>query len=173
MSDFLQTKMQERMHVVVEAVATVARLLNHTMKSNPSLDPALVEQVRSAFQTPWDPRIRPLDLPMIFATWRCAENPNAWAIHLSVHAGKVLISYDKAHFYNSPIPLVQVMLGDLEGIGTRTAGDAQIAMFRVMAISILSRGEGEVSILPNATPRVAAPNGNHGEKKVEARAFAP
>jgi hypothetical protein len=173
MSDFVQTRMQDRMHVAVEAVATIARLLNHTMQSTPSLAPALAEQVREAFDDPWNPRIQPLGLPMVFATWRCSDAAYGWAIHLSVHAGKALISYDKGHLFNSPIPLVQVVLGDLEGVTTRVAADAQLAMFRLMALSILSTGVGEVTLLPSSSPRVAAPTGDQGQNKVEARTFAP
>jgi hypothetical protein len=46
-------------------------------------------------------------------------------------------------------------------------------MFRLMALSILSTGVGEVTLLPSSSPRVAAPTGDQGQKKVEARAFAP
>jgi len=173
MGDFSTTEQQRSLHVVVETIDLMGRLLNTTFPRHPSLDPHLVTMVIKAFERPWQPLKNTSDMPMVFATWRCTDRPGAWAIHLSMQGGRVLISYDRGGLLGRATPLLQVALGDLEGKMTALAHEAQHSLFRRLVDTIFESGVSTMKLYPAPIPKLASVPGRRERGTAEARVFAP
>lgn len=155
MGDFSATKDQNRLHVVVNAVEELGHLLTLSMAADRFVDPTLAGQVRELFEHPWEPRSDLDAFPTVYASWKCTVNPGAWAIHLSLRSGMLLISLDMGAIRSWVDPLVQVQLGNLEGAATRLADEAQPALFRVLVATIIASGQCALRVVPGRGEGVA------------------
>jgi hypothetical protein len=173
MRDFSLTHTQSRLHVVVDAVERAFRLLDATMKSDQTLDPALVSQVHRAIKHPWDEGIDPKALPLVYARWRCHDCPGGWGIHLSIQEGTLLISYDQGYYFRPSIPLVQAVLGDLDRETALISPDVELPLFQQLFRQATEVKICDIKLLPASALRPLPRAKPSHMGNAEARAFCP